>query len=217
MSKITFTVDGNERQGYLALPKSGKGSGILVLHAWWGLNDFFKATCDRLAAQGFVAFAPDLHHGKLATTIEQANHLVETREGPATQATAEAALRFLQAHPAVTNEKLGALGFSFGAAYSVLLDELHPDSFTGIVLFYGMAGADLSGSNAHFQCHFAEDDDWEPLEQVKQMTAPNAEIHTYPNTYHWFFEEDRPDAYKADASALAWKRTVEFFNRTLSK
>lgn len=64
----SFDVKGTKREGYLALPASGKGPGILVLHAWWGLNDFFKELCDRLAAEGYVAFAPDVHHGKLATT-----------------------------------------------------------------------------------------------------------------------------------------------------
>ena len=215
MSMTTFTADGNTRQGYLALPRNGEGRGVLVLHAWWGLTDFFKGVCDRLAAEGFVAFGPDLHHGQTATTIEEATQLMEKRDLPAIQTTAEAALKFLQSQPSVRGKKLGAVGFSMGAVYAHLLDELYPEAFGGIVLFYGEGGADLSESRAQYQCHFAEDDDWEPLEYVKDMKAPNAEIHIYPDCYHWFFESNRSDVYDPAAAEIAWKRTLEFLHRTL--
>ncbi len=72
--------------GYLALPPSGQGSPVLVLHAWWGLNDTIKAFCNRLAAAGFVVFAPDLYHGQVTDTIEGAETLSDAldpeRGGP---------------------------------------------------------------------------------------------------------------------------------------
>jgi carboxymethylenebutenolidase len=104
-----------------------------------------------------------------------------------------------------------------GAGYAHLLDELHPGAFGGIVLFYGEGGADLSESKAQYQCHFAEDDDWEPLEYVKQMKAPNAEIHIYPGCYHWFFESNRLDHYNPAAAEIAWMRTLEFLHKTLAE
>ena len=79
-----------------------------------------------------------------------------------------------------------------------------------------LGGADLSTSKAGFLCHYAENDDWESLEDVKQMNAPNAEIIIYPGAGHWFFESDRPDAYLPKAAAQAWERTIEFFNKTLA-
>jgi carboxymethylenebutenolidase len=211
----TFLVNGNERHGYLALPKNGAGRGILVLHAWWGLNDFFKLTCDRLAKQGYVVFAPDLHLGKQALTIEEASYLVETQDVPAVTATAAAATQFLQSHPAVTGSQLGLLGFSMGAAYALILDEQQPSVFSSIALVYGMAGANLAASQARFQCHFAEIDDYESLDEAKKMSFSNAEIFIYPGVGHWFFEEDRPDAYNMEAARLAWQRMIEFFNKTL--
>src|SRR5260221_14113923 len=67
----------SQPDGFLALPSTGKGPGVLVLHAWWGLNDTIKAFCDRLANDGFTAFAPDLYHGKVADNIADAETLVK--------------------------------------------------------------------------------------------------------------------------------------------
>jgi carboxymethylenebutenolidase len=220
MAEVKFMVDGNQRNGYLSIPESGQGRGVLVLHAWWGLVDEIKSLCDKLADNGYATFAPGLHFGKTASTVAEAEALVALTEGPdrpAVQATAEAALVYLQNHPAVQGDKLGAVGFSFGAYYALLLDELHPGAFAGIVLFYGMVGADLSGSSARFLCHFAEQDEWEPMENVTKMAAANANIHIYPGTGHWFFESNRPDAYDPEAAALAWQRTLAFLDETLPK
>lgn len=214
----TFMVDSVARNGYLALPASGTGRGVLVLHAWWGLTNFFKTTCDRLAAEGFVAFAPDLYQGQIAATIDEAkqlNQMMEENNFPEMKATADAALHFLQTDPAVQGGQVGAVGFSMGAYFALLLDESHVDSLAGIVLFYGVGGADLSSSKAQFQGHYGDTDEWEPIEQVKEMTAVNAEIHIYPHTGHWFFESNKPEHYNADAAALAWQRTVAFLDKTL--
>lgn len=77
--------------GYLALPQAGSGNGVLVLHAWWGLNDTIKAFCERLAAAGFVAFAPDLYHGSVALTISEAEVLGAALDEQAGRAKAEIA------------------------------------------------------------------------------------------------------------------------------
>ena len=77
--------------GYLAIPPTGKGSAVLVLHAWWGLNDTMKAFCTRLADAGFVAFAPDLYHGKVADNIADAETLARALNTNHLQAAAEIA------------------------------------------------------------------------------------------------------------------------------
>src|SRR5690349_15296178 len=92
-------------KGYLALPPSGAGPGILVLHAWWGLNEFFLALCDRLAKEGYVALAPDLYDGSVASSIEEAEALLEGLDSEAAQQKALQALAALQQHPAVQGDK----------------------------------------------------------------------------------------------------------------
>jgi carboxymethylenebutenolidase len=212
LSMVPFDVYGNSHQGYLALPPGGQGKGVLFLHAWWGLKDFFKATCDRLAAEGFTVFAPDLMPGQIAATVEEAQTLDETRDFQQVKGIAEGALKFLQDHPALEGEPLSAVGFSMGAWYAILLDESHPEAFDKIVLFYGGSEADFSASRTRYQLHFAEQDEWEPLENVHKIEAQNAEIHLYPSLGHWFFEADREDAYDAQAAQLAWERMVQFLS-----
>jgi carboxymethylenebutenolidase len=212
MTNQSFDDNGTQRHGNLALPPSGKGPGLLLMHAWWGLTDLFTGLADKLAAEGFVVFAPDMHDGKQTAEIAEAEKLVGALEAdfPAAVAKAKAALEYLQNHPAVSSKKQATVGFSMGAAYALVLDEERPDAFDRVVLFYGMAGADVSKSKAKVLAHFAEADQFEPTEQVQKMKAENLRLHVYPGTGHWFFEGNRPDAYNAEAAKLAWERTLVF-------
>src|SRR5688572_31815451 len=101
-------------EGFLAVPPAGKGHGVLVLHAWWGLNDTVKAFCTRLAESGFVAFAPDLYHGKVADTIAVAETLGKALDANHLQAKAEIAeaTRFLAERVGQADRGLAVIGFS---------------------------------------------------------------------------------------------------------
>src|SRR3989442_14014161 len=86
--------------GYLAVPKKGNGPGVLVLHAWWGLTDFFTGFCDRLATAGFVAFAPDLYRGATASTRDEAKKLLPKLDDESAHRDIAGGMRGLQSHPA---------------------------------------------------------------------------------------------------------------------
>lgn len=209
--------------GYLARPKDGVGPGVLALHAWWGLNEFFKSVCDRLADEGYVAFAPDLYGGgQVATTIEDAERLMAANEeGPALEETVLAAARFLVTQPGVRPIGIAVIGFSMGAAWAAELARLRPGTARAVVMHYGAWAPDLSKAHAAFLCHFCEEDEWEPRENVEELrkaleTAGRpATFHFYPNTGHWFMESNRPDAYNAEAAELAWQRTLAFLAEQL--
>ena len=215
-SDVTFDVKGLPETGYLALPSQPDAPGVLVLHAWWGLNPTFKKLCDRLAAEGFVAFAPDLRGGHVATTIDEAKRLLGELDEMKNQAVVEAAVTFLKNRSEVRDEALSVIGFSMGAAWSLVAAEEYPQDIRKVVLFYG-SYSDLQFSNAkaEFLGHFAEVDEWEPAEEVNKMennirsAGLKPVFHKYPNTGHWLFEEDRPE-FNADASQLAWTRSLEF-------
>lgn len=219
---VTFDADGRVGSGYLAVPPSGGGPGVLVLHAWWGLNPFFKDFCDRLAEAGFVAFAPDLYDGKVGAAIEEAQALIDARDDAAMTAFARGGLAFLRAHSATRGAAAGAIGFSMGAGWAVMLAAEQSDAVAAVTLFYGCADGDFASARAAFLCHFAESDSWEPLEYVRQMEAAlraagrDVTVHIYPNVAHWFAETGRPE-YNEKAAKLAWQRTLDFLRQHLSK
>jgi carboxymethylenebutenolidase len=209
-------------QGFLALPTAGKGPGVLVLHAWWGLNDTIKTFCARLAESGFVAFAPDLYHGKVADTIADAEILRDALDANYLQAKAEIAdaTTFLNEQTGQTDRGLAVIGFSLGAYYALDLAAADPEHIRSVVLFYGTGGGDFSNSRADYLGHFAENDEFEPqsgvddlAESLKRAGRP-VTFHRYPDTGHWFFEPDRTQAYNQAAASLAWERTLAFLKHS---
>lgn len=209
--------------GYEAVPANGSGPGVLVLHAWWGLNDFFRGFCDRLAAEGFVVVAPDLWGGTVAHTIAEAESLIATEESAsgAFYQTVTAAADYLAAHPAVRGEARGVVGFSMGAYWSLRLASARPD-LNAVVLFYGAGDLEFGANRAAFLGHFADPDPWEPEENVRGLEEAigaagyEVQFHRYGGVGHWFFEADRPDAYNPAAATLAWERSVAFLRERLS-
>ena len=213
---ITFDVNGQPANGYLALPSQPDAPGVLVFHAWWGLNSTFKGLCDRLAAEGFAAFAPDLREGHVAATIDEAKQLINELDEMKNQAIVEAAVSFLRNRPEVRNEALSVIGFSMGAGWSLVAAEEYPQDIRKVVLFYGSySDLQFSKAKANFLGHFAETDEWEPAEEVSKMennmrsAGLTPVFHKYSNTSHWFFENDRPE-FNVEAANLAWTRTLEF-------
>jgi carboxymethylenebutenolidase len=219
----------SQPQGFLAVPSTGKGPGVLVLHAWWGLNDTIKAFCTRLATAGFVAFAPDLYHGKVAETIAGAETLGAALDSNHRQAQAEIAeaTRVLTERAGQAEAKgrpgLAVIGFSLGAYYALDLAAAAPEQIRTVVLFYGTGGGDFSNARADYLGHFAENDEYEPQANVDQLAealrragkGPLGEVtfYHYPGTGHWFFEADRAQAYNPAAAELAWERTLAFLKR----
>ena len=215
---IQFDVDGNPAKGYLALPEQSNAPGVLVLHAWWGLNQFFRDLCDRLAAEGFVAFAPDLNEARVAQTIDEAKEIMSSLDGQRKTDVVMAALGFLRARPEVRKEPLALIGFSMGAAWSLVLASERPEEFQKAVLFYGAGEGDFAKIKAEILGHFSDADEWEDIDYVRSMendlrnAGVKTNFHIYPQLPHWFFENDRPE-FNPQAAELAWTRTLEFLRK----
>ncbi len=231
---IDFDAAGTPAPGYLATPDDGRGPGVVVLHAWWGLTEPFRQVCDRLAEAGFVALAPDLYRGKTTAAVEEARALGEAldREVERWRGDIRGAVQFLRHHgqhatPDVSQladrpGKIALVGFSLGGAYALDMSVTLTDEIAAVVTFYDTyPGLEYRRARAAYLCHFAEDDTFLTTESVAAMerelqeAGRSATFHTYPGTRHWFFEANRPDAFDATAAALAWERTLAFLTTQL--
>ena len=211
----------SQPNGFLAVPTTGQGPGVLVLHAWWGLNHTMRGFCTRLAQAGFVAFAPDLYHGPVADTLAEAEALGKALDANHLQAKAEIAeaARFLNDRPGQADGGVAVVGFSLGAYYALHLSDAAPEHIRSVLVFYGTGHDDFSRSQAAYLGHFAENDEFEPpanvdgLEEALKRAGRPVTFYRYSGTGHWFFEPDRP-AYDPAAASLAWERTLDFLNGT---
>src|SRR4051812_35519642 len=169
--ELTSYGNNQAAQGYLAMPARGAGPGVLVLHAWWGLNDTIKAFCTRLAEAGFVAFAPHLYHGQVTDTIARAETLSSALGNNYLRAQAQiaAATRFLSERASQAERGLAVIGFSLGAAYALDLAATDSEQLRSVVIFYGTGGGDFSSSRATYLGHFAENDPYEPQSGVDEL------------------------------------------------
>ncbi len=212
-------------RAYLAVPADGTGPGVLVLHAWWGLTSVFTDVCDRLAAAGYVALAPSLYaDGATAASIAEAEVLRDAHDLAAAEveAVAQAAVEQLHGLPAVTGGQIAVIGFSLGAYWALNLSQLRPDDVSAVVVFYGTDDGDYSTARAAYLGHFAQHDDYEPLDAVRaleeKIRSARREVtfHVYPGTGHWFFEPNQPQAYDDEAAGLARERTLDFLKAQLT-
>jgi carboxymethylenebutenolidase len=197
----------------------GARIGVVVLHAWWGLNDDVIAYSDRLAAAGLAVIAPDMFRGQVATERDDADRLSTEGDEGGADAIALAAVDWL-ANRLGPAAPLAALGFSFGAAYAIWAPS-ERNRLLGSVVYYGSyTGPFLARSTASLLGHFAEEDEFTSEDQIRELeegyagVGRRAEIHRYPGTGHWFAEPSR-DAYRPEAAELAFDRTVEFLRREL--
>ena len=204
--------------------KTGKGyfveggkTGILVLHAMWGLNDFFKRFSDNLSNEGFFVLAIDLFNGEVATDIESAKKLRGSLDRQISHEAIKSAVAYLREK---NETQIGVIGFSMGANLALwLMDNCHKD-VGAAVLYYGTSGGRFRKAKSPVLGHFAGDDPYVRAEQISalesHLQAENipTNFHSYPDTKHWFAEDDRPE-YDSDSAQLAWDRTVEFLHTSL--
>jgi carboxymethylenebutenolidase len=216
---ITFNGGSEQYEGYLAVSNTGSGPGVIVLQEWWGLVPHIKDICDRFAAEGFTALAPDLYKGESATDPSEAATLMQALSISETEQILRKAVLVLLARSEVSSRQVGVIGFCMGGQLAMFAAGANP-AIGACVNFYGIhpkvqpSYRDLNGpvlgifaANDHT---YASPEAVKALEKELILLEKPYEFHTYPSTEHAFFNETRPEVYNAEAAADAWKRTIEF-------
>src|SRR5919197_5696064 len=121
---VQFPSNGGTTAGYLATPQSGKGPGVLVIQEWWGLVGHIKKVCDRFAADGFTALAPDLYHGKTASEPDEAGKLFMALNIAQAEKDLRGAAQYLAGQS--STKKLGVVGFCMGGQLALYAATLNP-------------------------------------------------------------------------------------------
>jgi carboxymethylenebutenolidase len=220
---IEFQSNGGTARGYLATPEGGRGPGVVVIQEWWGLVPHIKDVADRFAAEGFVALAPDLYHGDVARSPDEAGKLMMALNIEQTEKDLRGAVRHLLSHEATEGGSVGTVGFCMGGVLSLYAASKN-EQVGACVVFYGIHSKvkpDFENLRAPVLGLYAEKDQSVPPEAVRALEEKMAEhgksieTHTYPGTDHAFFNDTRPEVYDAGAAADAWRRTIAFLRKHL--
>ncbi|MBI4854413.1 MAG: dienelactone hydrolase family protein [Acidobacteria bacterium] len=209
--------------GYLALPKSGQGPGVIVLQEWWGLVPHIKDVADRFASAGYVALAPDLYHGESTTSPDQAGKLMMSLNIAQTQKELDGVIDFLSNHSSVSPKKIATVGFCMGGQLSLYAASKN-DKVNACVIFYGIHPhfePDLANIKAAVLGLYAENDPFVPVESVKKLEetlkshGKTVEIKIYAGLDHAFFNDSREQVYNKEAAEDAWQRVLKLYKEHL--
>jgi len=222
--EIEFASNGDTVKGYLAVPRSGRGPGVLVIQEWWGLVDHIRDVCDRFAREGFVALAPDLYRGETASDPDGAGRLMMGLEIPRAARDLDGAVKALLDQPAVDGARLGAVGFCMGGQLA-LFAATRNRRIGAVVDFYGVhpnVKLDLTGLQASVLGIFAERDSFvtpavaDKLAADLRAAGKSVHCEIYPRVDHAFMNDSRPDVYDAAAAARAWSQALAFLRAELA-
>ncbi|HEX6183368.1 MAG TPA: dienelactone hydrolase family protein [Pyrinomonadaceae bacterium] len=220
---IEFQSNGGTARGYLATPEGGRGPGVVVIQEWWGLVPHIREVADRFAAEGFVALAPDLYHGDVARSPDEAGKLMMALNIAQTEKDLRGAVQHLLNQEATEGTAVGTVGFCMGGVLALYAASKN-EQVGACVVFYGIhpkVEPDFKNLRAPVLGLYAERDQFVPPEAVRALEekmsehGKSIETHIYPGTDHAFFNDTRPEVYDADAAADAWRRTIEFFRKHL--
>lgn len=215
---------GDETVNGILYTPQGKGPfpALVVIHEWWGLNDWVKEQASKLADQGYVALAIDLYRGKVATTSDEAHQIM--RGVPSDRANRDllAASAYLRSLTNVNPTLVGDIGWCMGGGYALDLAIADPKLKVAVINYGHLAtdDASLKKINAAILGIFGGQDkgitpaDVNKFESQMKALGKTVEIHSFPNAGH-AFQNPNDQRYRADDAAEAWKLTVAFLAKYL--
>ena len=222
-SDVRFPARSGQASGFLALPQSNdRKPGLLVLQEFWGLNDHIKDVTRRVAAEGFVALAPDMYDGKVTTDPTQARQWLTALDPASALQKMNGAVTFLENHSQVDSERIGVIGFCMGGFLALNL-ACHNRKVRVATPFYGRIPPDavLEDLTAPILYFFGEQDhhlpsaDVDRLEQFLRKSGRKGGVVRYPQADHAFFNDTRKEVYREADARDAWTRALAFLREHL--
>ena len=224
-SKNVSYKSGDETVHAILYAPSGQGPfpGILVIHEWWGLNDWVKEEAAKISDLGYVTLAIDLYRGKVATTPEEAHEIMRGVPEDRAKRDLHAAIEFLRSQDNVKRDQLGVIGWCMGGGYALDV-ALQEPTLKADVINYGHLATDpesISKIHAPILGIFGAQDrgitpeDVKQFEQALKRQGKHVDIVIYPDAGHGFENPNNKDGYRAADAADAWQHTVKFFAATL--
>ncbi len=226
-SKDVTYKSGDETVKAIIYTPQGKGPfpAIIVIHEWWGLNDWIKEEAAKLSDQGYVALAIDLYRGKVATTPEEAHEIMRGVPEDRAQRDLQAAYDYLASQSNVKKDRIGAIGWCMGGGYSLDVALLEPN-LAADVINYGHLATDPSEVkkiNAPVLGLFGAQDrgitpeDVKAFESEMKKQGKKIDVTIYPDAGHAFENPNNKDGYRPKDAQDAWNKTVAFLENTLKK
>lgn len=222
---VTFPSNGGTAHGYLARPPQGSGPGVIVIQEWWGLTDHIVSIADRLAADGFVALAPDLFGGKTTHDADEAGSLLMSLPVDEAARDLGGAVDYLLGLDSVTSETVGAIGFCMGGGFVLRIAAQQGPRVSAAVPFYGVGPGipdSYKGLTAAVQGHYAEQDAFYPVDQARAQEAQiraesgaPVEFYYYDAAHAFHNDENLIGTYDSGAAKLAWDRALAFLKATV--
>jgi carboxymethylenebutenolidase len=222
---VNYKSGGETVSSFLATP-AGKGPfpAVVVIQEWWGLNDWVKDQARALAKEGYVALAPDLYRGKVATKQEDAHQLMMGAPADRIDRDLRAAFAYLQGRPDVNKAKIGSIGWCMGGKWSLTLAVEEP-TLAAAVAYYGAPPTDeaaIASIKAPVLGNYGAEDQGPSPDQVKAFEAAMkkagkpVDIKIYEGAGHAFANVNNPwGGYREAAAKDAWARTTAFLAKNL--
>ena len=226
MPEVEFQANGGTAPGYLAVPESGTGPGVVVLQEWWGLDDSVRRMVDRFAEEGFVALAPDLYRGETTEQPSEAEQKMMAMSMDQAEKDMRGAVDYLTEHEAYDGSGIGSVGFCLGGGLAVWAATAN-DKVDAVVSYYYVlphGKPDFSKVNAPVLGHFGTNDDFVSVEDAKALekelndAGADAKFEFYEGAGHAFAgDHNRIGTYDEGKAKEAWNKTIDFLKRHLSR
>jgi carboxymethylenebutenolidase len=225
MPDIEFPTSAGTSRGYLATPDAERGPATIVLQEWWGLDEHVRSVCDRFAAEGFYALAPDLYGGETTTAPDEAQQKMMALTMSEVEQDMCGAADHLQAQPGCEGSGVGSVGFCLGGGLSVWAAATCPNITAAVSYYYVMPHGkpDFGKVKGPVLGHFGTADEFIPTEDAKQLEAElrdagvDTTFYYYEDAGHAFFaEHDRLGTHDPAQADVSWERTVGFLRSALA-